>query len=102
MCTAPTADCDANPSNGCEVNLSNDPSNCGQCGYTCVGGACQSSACVLAQPGNITYTFGDFEGRRRGRQHRERLSRRAQANVQCVALDATSVYGATFGGTQPC
>jgi hypothetical protein len=65
------ADCDGNPANGCETDLSNDPLNCGQCGYKCGGGTCASNACVLAQPGNLTYTFGDF---------------------QCITTDATNVY----------
>jgi hypothetical protein len=65
------ADCDHNPGTGCEANLSNDPRNCGQCGNTCVGGSCTNSGCVLAQPGTLTYTFGDFE---------------------CIATDGINVY----------
>jgi hypothetical protein len=65
------ADCDGNPSNGCEANLSNDSSNCGKCGYSCMGGTCMNGACVLAQPGSLTYKFGDFE---------------------CITTDATDVY----------
>jgi hypothetical protein len=67
----PTADCDGNPNNGCETNLSNDATNCGQCGYSCGGGSCVNSACVLAMPGNTTYKFGDFE---------------------CITTDGTDVY----------
>jgi hypothetical protein len=69
-CTKPMADCDGNAANGCETNLSNDAQNCGQCGFKC-GGTCANSACVLAQPGTLTYTFGDF---------------------QCITTDATNVY----------
>jgi hypothetical protein len=36
-CTAPFEDCDGDPSNGCEVNTSTDPANCGSCGGTCSG-----------------------------------------------------------------
>ena len=31
-CAAGFADCDANPANGCEVDLAHDPKNCGACG----------------------------------------------------------------------
>jgi sugar lactone lactonase YvrE len=71
VCAPPTADCDGNPANGCEVNLSNDPSNCGMCTYSCGGGSCVNGACVLAMPGSITYHFGDF---------------------QCITTDSTNVY----------
>jgi hypothetical protein len=30
-----TANCDADPANGCEVDLTSDPNNCGFCGNTC-------------------------------------------------------------------
>jgi hypothetical protein len=65
------ANCNGNPASGCNVNLSNDPMNCGKCGYACIGGACNNGACVLAMPGNITYKFGDFE---------------------CITTDGTDVY----------
>jgi hypothetical protein len=52
-CTTGLADCDANSANGCEVNINNDPNNCGGCGRVCSGGAhasssqCSNSACQL-------------------------------------------------------
>jgi hypothetical protein len=46
------ADCDANPANGCEVNLRSDPSHCAGCGMACMvaGGtpACTAGVCGLA------------------------------------------------------
>ena len=46
-CAVGYADCDHNPTNGCEVNTVTDRLNCGACGVpcqllaTCVGGRCQ-------------------------------------------------------------
>jgi hypothetical protein len=40
-CAPATADCDGDPTNGCEVDLANDPSHCGAC-----GAACPSADCV--------------------------------------------------------
>ncbi len=53
-CLPGWADCDGNPANGCEVNISNSVGNCGGCGTTCsvangtaacVGGTCQVGSC---------------------------------------------------------
>ncbi|MFO0627329.1 MAG: hypothetical protein U0325_17090 [Polyangiales bacterium] len=53
-CATGFADCDGNLANGCEVRLSDDPSNCGACRNTCVlpnaaarcaAGACQVDRC---------------------------------------------------------
>lgn len=50
MCLPGFADCDMNPSNGCEVNLNSDRTHCGACGNGCVvntlcaGGVCESVA----------------------------------------------------------
>ncbi|MDF2694419.1 MAG: hypothetical protein K0S65_2802 [Labilithrix sp.] len=52
-CLAGFADCDGDPSNGCEVNLNTDSSNCGACGQwcaasqgqPCIGGACLTVEC---------------------------------------------------------
>ncbi len=47
VCNANFTDCDGNPANGCEAQLSEDPSNCGGCGIVCqqgqqcVAGVCQ-------------------------------------------------------------
>jgi hypothetical protein len=50
-CTAPYADCDGDPSNGCETNTSTDPTNCNGCGLTCVAvngtPACVAAACQI-------------------------------------------------------
>ena len=36
-CPAGTMDCDHDPSNGCETDVTNDPLNCGGCGKSCAG-----------------------------------------------------------------
>jgi|GEM_PF-1212356 hypothetical protein len=46
-CNAGFANCDNNPSNGCEVNLGNDHNNCGSCGHVCtVAQTCVSGVCM--------------------------------------------------------
>lgn len=55
-CTPPFADCDGDPSNGCETNTSADGKNCGACGTTCVDingtPACGDSKCqIICAPG---------------------------------------------------
>lgn len=66
-CASSFADCDAQASNGCEVDLQSDPSHCGDCAIscslphatpTCTSGACQVGTCASQwancdhQPGN--------------------------------------------------
>lgn len=51
-CADGFADCDGNPVNGCEVNLANNPTNCGACGVTCdfVGGQpCIEGQCLMVE-----------------------------------------------------
>jgi formylglycine-generating enzyme required for sulfatase activity len=51
-CSYGHANCDGKVSNGCEVSLWTDPSNCNGCGVTCTNGhgttACVSGACTPA------------------------------------------------------
>jgi len=46
-CSAGFADCNSNKRiDGCEVNISNDPNNCGNCGHVCPGTqVCVSGTC---------------------------------------------------------
>jgi hypothetical protein len=50
-CAWPLADCDGDPSNGCETDLETDPANCGACGSSCpawsCGPLCASGVCSL-------------------------------------------------------
>jgi hypothetical protein len=46
-CLAGFSDCDADPANGCEVAVENDPANCGACAVDCGAVANTSeSSCV--------------------------------------------------------
>ncbi len=44
-CLAGFGDCNANPVDGCETNLSNDKRNCGGCGLVCLIGNCEQGIC---------------------------------------------------------
>ena len=62
-CTAPFADCDGDPSNGCETNTSTDAGNCKGCGLACVGvngtSTCVASACQISCDANYADCDGD-------------------------------------------
>jgi hypothetical protein len=44
-CTAPAAECDGNPETVCEVDVSSNPSHCGECNHDCLGGECAGGKC---------------------------------------------------------
>ncbi len=44
-CLSFHADCDKDPSNGCEALLTSDMANCGKCGGACNGLACVDGVC---------------------------------------------------------
>ena len=52
-CAGNYKDCDLNISNGCEVDISSTPTNCGSCGYNCnrlprvSATICNQSSCVI-------------------------------------------------------
>jgi hypothetical protein len=46
ICNVGFADCDGDPANGCEVNVSSDPNNCGGCNIVCgTGEVCTNGSC---------------------------------------------------------
>jgi len=54
-CQPGYANCDGNPANGCEVNLTEDEAHCGTCGTSCQGqgnaaGVCVAGTCGIACP----------------------------------------------------
>jgi Cys-rich repeat protein len=51
-CSEGFADCDRDPTNGCEVALGTDTANCGACGNTCAARANAAPACVAGACGN--------------------------------------------------
>lgn len=55
MCEAGTADCDADPANGCETDLMESDSNCGACFQTCFSPAGEMGTCEL---GKCTFEGG--------------------------------------------
>lgn len=48
-CATNFADCDNDPTNGCEVNLQTSTGNCGVCGHACSGANSVSTACAMGQ-----------------------------------------------------
>ena len=61
-CAANYFNCNANPADGCEVNLTNDAMNCGVCGRVCVPGANQNASCVANMCRNVCKQgFGDCD-----------------------------------------
>ena len=56
-CNAEFGDCNRDLSDGCEINLSKDPQNCGSCGNACATGqACIDGICVVEPcPPGVTH-----------------------------------------------
>ncbi|HWV37369.1 MAG TPA: MXAN_6577-like cysteine-rich protein [Vulgatibacter sp.] len=55
-CEALWGDCNADPTDGCELNLTSDPGNCGACGNTC-GAVCGGGDCLaMTFPAKMFHT----------------------------------------------
>jgi hypothetical protein len=62
-CTVGKADCDGSKANGCEVDLSSHPGNCGACGKACPPAPNAKPACVAASCGLSCDAYtGDCDG----------------------------------------
>ena len=62
QCHKGRADCNGNDSDGCEVNVDQDPNNCGACGKVCdavAGQACVGGRCVV-EPCDAIESDGGF------------------------------------------
>ncbi|MBE4748222.1 DUF4215 domain-containing protein [Corallococcus sp. ZKHCc1 1396] len=56
-CSGTLADCNANSSDGCEVNLQSDAASCGACGIVCsTGQICSNATCQTAPTGQVPGT----------------------------------------------
>ncbi len=55
MCNAGFADCDMNPANGCETDLSSSSQSCGACGRVCASGQiCSAGTCRTGCASGLT------------------------------------------------
>jgi hypothetical protein len=122
-CMMGSADCNGNPSDGCELDVSaNDPKNCGACGHVCDMG-CGLGLCaptVLAQAGLVSpfalaLSGTDLFVADRGKDGMMPPNGQivklpaaggaltvlapAQASPRDIAVDAQYVYYTTFGAT---
>lgn len=63
FCTDPFKDCNNNVADGCEINSSNNASNCGACGKVCslpnATSNCTNSSCAVA---SCNANFGNCDG----------------------------------------
>jgi hypothetical protein len=64
VCKPGTADCDGIAFNGCETNITNDPTNCGGCNVRCdKNGACTNGNCAMPpMPIEFDGTFVNGQG----------------------------------------
>jgi len=62
-CNAGWADCNGNPADGCEVNLTTDLTHCGSCATTCAAASNASSTCTAGVCGFVCATnHADCDG----------------------------------------
>jgi hypothetical protein len=58
-CESGRADCDGNPSDGCEVDVTSDPKHCGACTTACAPEqVCGPNGCAATCPGNLSACSG--------------------------------------------
>jgi hypothetical protein len=81
-CEGYFADCNGDPSDGCEVDLANDAANCRECGSAC--GAGESCAAGLCDPERVVQIAS-------GTGHH--CARRADGRVMCWGRNANGQLG---------
>jgi sugar lactone lactonase YvrE len=111
-CESGYADCDGQRGNGCELRTTSDSLNCGRCGRSCLGAACQDGRCApiilasatepfaVAVDGEfVFYTATDATGELcrvpKNGGSVESLSTE-EADPRFVALDETHVYWTNY------
>lgn len=120
QCLAGFSDCNMSAVDGCEIDTTSDPKNCGMCGHDCAGLGCSQSQCqaivlasALASPLGIaadaTYLYWSESGSAAGGFNDGRVARMPLAGgaIEVLAsglssaaglvLDAANVYVAIAG-----
>ncbi len=100
-CDPQHADCDGNPVNGCEVDVSTNRNSCGACGHDCRGGACVDGQCqptAVAKGLSIPMLLTVLDGVPYVVEFNSTVS-----GVQLVHIDAggSAVHSLTFTGNSP-
>lgn len=79
-CDTDWGDCDGDPTNGCETDLTSTPANCGTCGNACSPLLCVDSECV---DGAVQVCAGQ----------RHACARRASGTVACWGQNSSGQLG---------
>ncbi|WP_437875084.1 hypothetical protein [Sorangium sp. So ce513] len=117
VCGDTYVDCDADPENGCEVNVMGDALHCGTCPVACRG-SCQAGSCVptvvhatgQAEPlyiavagGDVFWTNANDGSVVQWSRERDEVSVIASDQIDPAGIkaDATHVFWASQGGRDP-
>jgi hypothetical protein len=101
VCTGSHFNCDGQAANGCEVDVSNDPNNCGVCGHSCCGGTCGGGSCNLYDTGIIpanTNTY-DVDANNLYWSTGQDLNQRPRTGGAVLTTNQPSVQGLAVSGS---